>query len=30
VASAESDLAAAENFSGDEIARLWPGRKSRP
>ena len=25
VASAASDLAAAENFSGDEIARLWFG-----
>ena len=30
VASAASDLAAAENFSGDEMARLWFGRRSKP
>ena len=30
VESAGSDLAAAENFSGDEMARLWFGRKSSP
>jgi hypothetical protein len=30
VALAGSDRAAAENFSGDEMARLWFGRKSSP